>query len=158
MSLSPRIIVHSLDHARIALAAAQAAGRGVTLESPPGAAGYQGIGWWRALVEQLGREFADLALNTGALDAVLDCGSAPGHALAALRAGVPAMRLAAEPSVLARLREMAAQAGSVIQDGAPHDTALDLVNETDPAAAVAAFLATGPRSDQPSSPTPPKIV
>lgn len=103
---APRI-VHSLAEARAVLAAAN--GTTMTLESPPGAAGYQGVGWWRALVAALADDFPHQAF-----EAVLDCGSAPGHALEALRAGVKAVRLDAPPEMLAALDEIAAAVGGLV--------------------------------------------
>ncbi len=74
--------------------------------SPPAAAGWQGIGWWKALTADLDREFSDLEFDT-----VLDCGSAPGHALEALRVGVRLVRLEAPPETLRAVGEMATALG-----------------------------------------------
>ena len=60
----PAVIIHGLDHARMALAP----GLPVTLLSAPGAGVYAGAGWWRALM---------LALCPADPD-ILDCGSAAG--------------------------------------------------------------------------------
>jgi hypothetical protein len=74
----PPVVVHGLSHATLALRP----GFPVVLLSAPAAAGYAGALWWRELIA------AARALHpaTPALD-ILDCGAAPGHALAALRAG-----------------------------------------------------------------------
>ncbi len=48
--MSRRIIVHSLDHARAALAVAAAVGKPVTLMSAAGAGCYAGPRWFLALV------------------------------------------------------------------------------------------------------------
>jgi len=101
--------VQSLAEARAVLAAAGEAGEAVVLESPPAAAGHQGIGWWRALLAGLAAEFPDRKI-----EAVLDCGSAPGHALEALRAGVKAVRLDAPAETLAALDQIAAALGGVV--------------------------------------------
>ncbi len=101
--------VHSLAEARAVVTAAKANGETAMLESPPAAAGYQGIGWWRALVAALVEEFPDQAI-----DAVLDCGSAPGHALEALRADVKTVRLDADAETLAALDQIAAALGGVV--------------------------------------------
>ncbi|ARJ65094.1 hypothetical protein WV31_05155 [Magnetospirillum sp. ME-1] len=107
------VVVHCLDQARAALADAKA-DRPVSLISPPGTAGFQGIGWWRALCRILRDEFPDHTVET-----VLDCGESPGLALAAIRAGIPAIRVADLcPSALMRLRDIARQAGvQVISPG-----------------------------------------
>ena len=68
------------------------------LVSAPGAAGYQGIGWWLALLRLARAEFPAVAF-----EAVLDCGNAPGLALAAIRSGVPAVRVKAPPQALSAL-------------------------------------------------------
>lgn len=99
-------VVHSLTEARAVLSAGRDGGGVVTLESPAAAAGYQGIGWWRALVAALAAEFPHQPFDT-----VLDCGGAPGHALAALRAGVTTVAVDAPPETLAALQEIAAALG-----------------------------------------------
>ena len=78
MITRPAIVVHGLAHARAALRP----GYPVALLSAPAAAGYAGCLWWRELVAAA-RSFHPA---TPALD-VLDCGAAPGHAMAALRVG-----------------------------------------------------------------------
>lgn len=91
--------VASLDEARAALR------NGATsLESPPAAAGHQGIGWWRALSAAVRSEFGPVRM-------VLDCGDSPGLALAAIRDGIPCLRLDAPPATLAKVRAIAEAAG-----------------------------------------------
>lgn len=97
-----RIIVHDHAQLRTAQAVAAALGVPVILQSAPAAAGYLGPGYFRGTA------------------VVLDCGDAPGHALAALRAGHRRIRLAARPEVLRKLAEMGAE---LDPDDAP---ALDL--------------------------------
>ncbi len=111
MTSSATIVVRSLAEARAALEAARKNGVGVTLESPAAAAGYHGIGWWLALTESLARDISDVTFDT-----VLDCGTAPGFALEALRAGVKTVRLDTPPQVMAALRSMAASLGGVVLD------------------------------------------
>jgi hypothetical protein len=101
----PHVIVHSLEHARAAVAEARLAGTPVTLESPCAAAGSLGIGWWRELVA---------AVAADDVEAALDCGSAPGHALEAVRAGIKTVRLAAPPEVFDRVADIARQAGAAV--------------------------------------------
>jgi hypothetical protein len=92
MKLPPAVIVHGLDQAQAVLSL----GRPVTLLSAPWAGVYAGVGWWRALLAQAGA-------GSGAESApdVLDCGDAPGRALAALRAGQRRLVLRAPAAVLA---------------------------------------------------------
>lgn len=126
-----RVRIHSLDHARAALSAA--AGAPVVLESPPAAAGNLGVGWWREVLRLTAAEFPGTPF-----EAVLDCGDAPGHALAAIRAGVPAIRLDAEEPVRARVAAIAAQADTILCGTAGEDL-VDLLAERDPEAACRAI-------------------
>jgi hypothetical protein len=78
MILPRAVAIHGLAHAKAALAP----GRPVLLLSAPGAAGFAGAGWWRALIAA--------ALDGGAPGLgpdALDCGNQPGRALEALAAG-----------------------------------------------------------------------
>ncbi len=122
-----RIRVHCLDHGRAALAAARAAGRPVALESPRGAALAHGIGWWRALVDSLAAEFPDVLA-----EAVLDCADAPGAALAALRAGLAAVRVEAPEPARRRLAAVAEQVGGWVGETAEDGGVLDLLGAADP--------------------------
>jgi hypothetical protein len=96
-----RISVRSLTDARAALAA----GAPVTLV---GEAGLAGIGWWREMLKLLNAEF-------GTFEAVLDCGPAPGLALAALRAGIPRIEVEASPEILEKLQAIARQMGARVE-------------------------------------------
>ena len=89
--LPPAITIHSVEHARLALAS----GSPVTLISAPAAAVYAGPAWWRALIAACGTSEPD----------VLDCVDAPGRALEALALGCCRLVLLpcpAWPSVAAR--------------------------------------------------------
>ena len=99
--------VHSLADARAAILAME--NTSVRLESPAAAAGTLGIGWWQALLARLAEEFPERKI-----EGVLDCGSAPGHALAALRAGVSCVRVQASPEALAALEQIAARLGATV--------------------------------------------
>ena len=92
--------IHTLAEGRAAIEAT--AETAVCLESPVAAAGFQGIAWWQELLACLAEEFPDKRIC-----GVLDCGSAPGHALAALRAGISCVRVQAPPEALASLRAIA---------------------------------------------------
>jgi len=121
---APVFVVHHLEHGRAALAAA--AGRPVILISPAGAAGFQGIGWWQALVETLRSEFPDAAFT-----AALDCADGTGWALAALRTGVEKVLLAGEGAAVDAVREVAEQKGAW-GEGRWGNDALDLLGAQDP--------------------------
>jgi hypothetical protein len=115
MVLPPAVVVHGLADARCALAV----GRPVTLLSAPGAAGYAGCGWWRALVEA-----ARAAAPEVEAPDVLDCLDQAGRAIEALRHGL--RRLVLLPGAPAR-DDVAARAkalGALLLDARP--PALDL--------------------------------
>lgn len=81
--------------------------------SLPGAGGFLGVAGWRALVGEAAWPLA-----------ILDCGDAPGHALAALRGGARAVVLdGAHPSFPA-VAAAAATVGAALLPAAP--PALDL--------------------------------
>ena len=111
----PAVTVHGLAHALAALAP----GRGVTLLSAPGAAGYAGCGWWRALVEQARARHP----ATEAAD-ILDCGEAAGRALEALRIGQKTLILDPACTACAAVAAAAAECGATLLDRRPES--LDL--------------------------------
>lgn len=115
MVLPPAVVVHGLADARRALALRRA----VTLLSAPGAAGYAGCGWWRAMVEAARAE----APGVQAPD-VLDCLDQSGCAVEALRHGL--RRLVLLPGAPARddVAARAATLGAALLDARP--PALDL--------------------------------
>ena len=105
----PRAVtVHSLAQARAALAT----GQPVTLLSAPGAAGFAGIPWWRALIRESGVGFGRLA----GFD-MLDCGADGGAALEALRAGQ--RRLVLTGRFALAVAEAAASIGAEVFDCRP---------------------------------------
>jgi hypothetical protein len=127
------IIVHSLGHALAALAAAEGLGVSVTLASAPGAAAYLGAGYFQSMVEG-----ARDAYPGAAFGAVLDCGAAPGLALAALRQGLPAVCLRAPAKTLAKVAEIAAAHGALLNP--EMGPALDLEGAPDVAGACRDWL------------------
>jgi len=111
MSATPpvRVEVATPDQAFAALTTARALDRPLCLESPAAAAGWHGIGWWQALVEEIAAEAGAVPV-----EAVLDCGSAPGLALAALRSGCRTVRLDTGPAALAAVTAIAAALGGTV--------------------------------------------
>jgi hypothetical protein len=97
------VIVHGLAHARAALAPALP----VTLLSAPGAAIYAGAGWWLALMAQAAAPYAPPPH-------ILDCGSAPGRALEAVRAGQKRLILRAPVAILSEVSILAAAEGAIV--------------------------------------------
>ncbi|MEA1676797.1 hypothetical protein [Nitrospirillum sp. BR 11163] len=131
--MSPPIRVLRLDDARAALAAA--AGAPVRLVSAPDAGGALGAGGWRALLDVLAAEFPGAPLV-----AVLDCGAAAGHALAAMALGIPDIAFSGDPAAAARLADIASGQGARLHPPEPVE-ALDLRGLRDPVAACRAWLA-----------------
>src|SRR5688500_11010161 len=78
-----RVVVHSLSQAKAAVAVAAQSRASIELISPAAASATMGVGYFHALVD-LARRSAPAA----AIVATIDCGDAPGHALAALRCGL----------------------------------------------------------------------
>ncbi|HLN22662.1 MAG TPA: hypothetical protein VK558_01620 [Patescibacteria group bacterium] len=124
----PHVIVHTLAHARAALAACAETGLPTTLSSPPDAARSLGVGYCLSLAEM-----------AGAADFVVDCGDAPGLALAALRGGARRVRVVAAPAVMVKLADIADQLGARIETQPPADI-LDLAAAYDPLTATCEFL------------------
>ena len=135
----PRLacIVADLRLARIAVQAAAAAGADAELWSPPDAAGDLGVGYWTALDRAVAGLSdagpADLGPgDSGRASTVLDCGDAPGYALAALREGLRHLHVAGRADVRAKLAAIAEEYGAALHPGPPPE--LDLRDRLDPAA------------------------
>ena len=124
------IVIHSLGHARAALAAAAACGKEVvTLASAPGAAQQAGPGWFKAVIEQASAAYPQVRVA-----AILDCSDQPGPAMAALRLGLKDLRFLGA----AELREKLTGMGAVLAP--PPEASLDLREFKEPETACAAFL------------------
>lgn len=79
----PVILVRDWKQTEAALLAARASGTAPILLTPEDAASFYGAGYLGALQERAREEFPDVAFTL-----IVDCGDAPGYALACLRAGV----------------------------------------------------------------------
>jgi hypothetical protein len=123
------IVIHSLDHARTALAAAAACGKEVTLASAPAAALQAGPGWFKAVIDQARAAYPQVAVT-----AILDCSDQPGAALAALRLGLVNLRFHGA----LELQEKLAGMGAILVP--PAEAILDLHEISGPESACAAFL------------------
>jgi len=110
---APAVIVHGRAAAIAAVRAAEP-GRGIVLLSAPAAGIYAGAGWFAALA----REAAAARPGIPVL-AVLECASAPGAALAALRAGLRAIVFTGEAGIEATLSAIAAECHAVLLRQAP---------------------------------------
>jgi hypothetical protein len=115
-------VVHHLEQARSALAAAAEAGCAIELRSAPGAAGYAGVGYLKALGEQAGQEL------------VIDCGDDAGLVMAALRTGCRRLVFSGSDEIGRRLGDMAEQLGAELVAEAPAPEVLILQPEEDAAA------------------------
>jgi hypothetical protein len=101
------VMVRNRSEAVEAMRAAAMSGNSLMIVSPPGAALFAGPIWFRALIRATRAESgvdADVIF-------VLDCGDAPGAALAAIRARVEAIAFRGTRSVRARLAAIARRAG-----------------------------------------------
>ncbi len=113
----PAVTVH--DAAGAAMALSLAGSRGVLLLSAAGAAGSLGVAWFLAILDAARAARPDVPHI-----AVLDCGDAPGHALAALRAGLRDLVLAPEAQAFAQIMAAAQEVGGRIRPDRP--ASLDL--------------------------------
>lgn len=121
---APAVVAHTPAQARAALGLAEP-GRGVLLLSAPAAAGNIGAAWFLALVAQAAAGLdADGERPMPAHWAALDCGNAPGFALAALRAGVRLLVLDPAVPAFAAVAAAAAEVGGEVWPERP--PALDL--------------------------------
>src|SRR5690348_7873411 len=134
------VVIHGLDHARAAIAAAAELGMPVTVQSAPGAGAYAGIGWFERVVALARAEYPDAAVT-----AVLHCGDAPGAVLEAVRWLKEPGRVkivlcfTGEADAAGRLGEICRAAG--IELVRTVDPGLDLRTAADPRAACRAWLA-----------------
>jgi hypothetical protein len=77
------ILIRDWRSTEAALQSARTEGSSPTLVTPEDAASFYGAGYLAALQDRARQEFPDVAFTL-----VVDCGDAPGYALACLRAGV----------------------------------------------------------------------
>ncbi len=131
------IIVHNIDHARNALAAAKSLKVTVNLLSPPGAAGYMGAAVFGDIIKRAALEYPGVDFT-----ATLDCSNSPGLALGALRHGIKGLKIRLEESIRTRIRDIADQYCATIDDS--HGETLDLLCQTDPARACRSWLGKEP--------------
>src|SRR6185437_7138118 len=116
--MAARVVVHSLTDACAALAAAASVGCEVTLTSAADAGGYAGPAWFKALTEEAMRTVPDARCDTvpdARCDTVLDCGAAPGIALAALQLGLKHLRFTGNAEARRHLQAIAVQLDATIE-------------------------------------------
>jgi hypothetical protein len=83
LMMRPVILVHDWRSTEVALRTARERKTSPILVTPEGAASSHGAGYLGALQERAEKDFPDVVFEL-----IVDCGDAPGHALACLRAGV----------------------------------------------------------------------
>ena len=99
------VVVQDWRQMRATLLAARAASTSPILLTPEGAASRYGAGYLGALETRARAEFPDVAFTL-----IVDCGDAPGHALACLRAGVTKISMATWNDKIADIaRQMGAE-------------------------------------------------
>ena len=98
------VLVHDWRSTEAALLSARANGASPVLVTPEGAASFYGAGYLGALQARAEKEFPDVAFEL-----IVDCGDAPGHALACLRSGVKRISMS-EPND--KIADIAQQMGA----------------------------------------------
>ena len=99
------ILIRDWRSTEAALLAARADGTSPVLITPEGAASFYGAGYLAALQARAETEFPDIGFEL-----IVDCGDAPGHALACLRAGVKRISMSASNDKIADIaRQMGAR-------------------------------------------------
>jgi hypothetical protein len=121
-------VVHHLEQARSALAAAAELGCAIELRSGPGAAGYAGVGYLKALGDEVGHEL------------LIDCGDDAGLVMATLRTGCRRLVFSGSEQIRRRLEDMAVQLGADLLGEAGAPEMLILQPEDDAAALVRSRL------------------
>jgi fructose/tagatose bisphosphate aldolase len=127
------VVVHDLEQARIALAAARAVGKPITLLSAPAAASAVGPAWFATLVRTVRAEFPEIDV-----EAILDCDRAAGRAMAALQTGFNGIVFTGSETVLLKLADLGEDLRCTLYDARPK--ALDLLAQKDPAGSCRAWL------------------
>jgi hypothetical protein len=124
-----RIVIHGIDHARAACQSAMAlestAAISLELWSARSAAGSLGPAWFGNITNIVQKEFPDLAII-----GVLDCGDAPGNALAALRHGIACIYISAPSAVADKIRAIALHTKADVRTRRP--SMPDLMDYSDP--------------------------
>jgi hypothetical protein len=121
------IIIYSYDQAVAALSAAAAMAQPVRLKSPFCVAASLGPRVAKAMFEQ-----ASIAVPQARAKWLIDCGDAPGLALAALRAGATEIEADLPADAHGRVADIGRQLGAIVVRRAEEKSALDLADVADP--------------------------
>ena len=109
----PAFIVQSLDQARDALTATRAFSCVPLILSTMGYAAALWPAVFQAMIQALRQEFPDRPFTSA-----VDCGQAPGHAMAALRCDVEGLVIDGDEDAVERIRDMANQKNCMVYS--PH--------------------------------------
>ena len=129
----PAFVVHGWKHAALVLQQARETGRAVWLLSPVGGSYTGGVGFWAAIQERIISLYPDVDARLA-----VDCDDAPGHVLAALRAGLRWLVFRGNDAARIRLVDIAGRSGAEIV--ATPAGALDLIALAEPQREIAAHL------------------
>jgi hypothetical protein len=113
------VILHSLQQAEYAVAAAVADGKPITLLTAPGAAAYGGPGYYLAMVEAARARHPEAMVT-----AILDCGDDAALAQMAFSLGWRHVVLAGPAAVREKLQQIARHYGAVVMATPPKATDL----------------------------------
>ena len=103
MTMPLEVIIHHLAQAKSALSAARDQDITIRLRSAPGAAGYAGVGYLKALGDTVRHEL------------VIDCRDDAGLVMAALRTGCRSLVFSGDPEDWQRLEQMAESVGAQLR-------------------------------------------
>jgi len=131
----PALIFHGFNDVRAALTVGRDLGRPVVLLTAPDAAARVGPDVLKAMVDE-----AAASAPGAAFDAIIDCGAAPGLAMAALRAGWRHLVFHGDTTVQPKIADLARQQGAVLDTAPP--PARDLGEARHPERAAWAWLCT----------------
>lgn len=132
------VVIHSLAHARRALAAAAEAAVGVRLRSAPNAAAYAGAAWFQEVVQQAGDACPGVAV-----EASLDCGDHAGLALGALRQGIRLVRFTGRRAVREKIAAIATGCGAALDSDRRRALDLGGISDAEINARLRAWLGGG---------------
>jgi len=118
-----RVVIHGIDHARVACKVASKISGQIELWSANGAAGFIGPAWFQEIINLVRLEFPQIKI-----DGVLDCGTSSGYALAALRQGITHICISSRYLSSVKLKQIAQKHGAVVETHRPVLLDLGLTN------------------------------
>jgi len=101
-SMTPEVVVHHLEQAKLVLGVAKDVSKAVQLRSAPGAAAYAGVGYLKTLGEAVSQPL------------LIDCDDDAGLVMAALRHGCQCLTFSGPSELQQRLIDIAEQQGAVL--------------------------------------------